>query len=381
MQVVVKVFNLRDPQESVLYHHLTAKHSLPNCDDTVCLTHMNEIAILQQLSHSPHPNVVRLVSHFKANVVNQYDRFAQQVQPNTQEAIYVTGQIADFAVFSSPSLSLRRYFEDLKTSSFYVVSESKVLSMLSQVLLGVAHLNRNQISHNAIHPDNIFVDSEDRNTLLISNFSNAIKTDVGGQDLAGFRETICKLRTDLSSTNSYCRLAPEVHESLEAIDFESSILQSGVHNLFQTSDSYAAARVMYELILGPSHKFVQELDATCYSYDHIPSLNSLSSLCNHLLKTLFAYDPANRLTALEGAIACLVLLFGPNPSQVSSVKECKEWVLAETVEFYMRPALNDTLNSDYSDSLAKLLCMYLTIANSNPSRVWDACQFYQARSS
>lgn len=373
------MFNLRDPQESGLYHHLTAKHTLANGDDTVCLTHLNEIAILQQLSGSPHPNIVQLVSHFKANVANQYDRFAQQVQQNTQEAIYVTGQIADFTVVSSPSLSLRRHFEDLKSSSFYVISESKVLSMLSQVLLGVAHLNRNQISHNAIHPDNIFIDSEDRNTLLISNFSNAIKMDVGGQDLAEFRETVGKLRSDLSSTKSYCRLAPEVHEALEAIDCESTILQSGVHNLFQTSDSYAAAKVMYELLLGPSHKFIRDLDAMCYSYDHIPSLNSLSSLCNHLLKTLFAYDPANRLPALEGAIACLVLLFGPNPSQISSVKECKEWVLAETVEFYMRPVLNDTLNPDYSDSLSKLLCMYLTIANSNPSRVWDACQFFRAQ--
>lgn len=375
--MLVRVFNLRDPQESVLFHNLTAKNDTVSLCDSEKQMHMNEINVLKQLAHSKHPNITHLLSHFKANVSNQYDRFVQEARPSSPNAIYVTGPIANFVLLSSSSVTLRQYFKDLESSCSYV-SESKVLPILSQMLLGVFHLSKNNLSHNSVHPDNIFVDYEDHNTVTLSNFDNAIRTNSVSGCLEEFKTIIQRLRSEMINQDSFCRVSPEVREALESFDSESSISEDGVQSLFQMSDSYSAVRIVYELFLGPTHTFIRDLDTKCYSYNHIPQLRNLSSLCNHLLKSLFAYDPTERLSALEGAVACFILLFGPNPSQVTSVEQCKEWLLAETIEFYMRPVLTDNVASEHTDSLSKLLCMYLTVANCNPSLVWEACVFLQA---
>ena len=370
------MFNLRNPVDSNLYHSLTSDQFLYS-EPRNCF--LNEVAILQQLSNTPHPNVACLVSHFKADVSNQYDRFARQARPDNHEELYVTRKEADFIVLSMPSLSLLRYFEDQQKSSLFCsgLSEKKVLSILAQVLLAAAHLNQNGISHNAIHPENIFVNTNDRDTLIVSNFACAISLHCASiEEISSLRQM---LRTDKAGNTTFCTVAPEVKEALQSIDLESSSssIESDLPSLFQTSDSYAAAQMIYELVLGPSHKFIRELGISCYSYDHIPLLTGFSSLTNHLLKTLFAYEATCRMAALDGAVSSLVLLFGPHPSQVTSVQDCKEWLLAETVEFYLRPFLKDSLNSDYVDSLAKLLCMYLALGNANPGLVWKSCKFFK----
>lgn len=360
------MFNLRDPMDSNLYHSLKSEQ----CG--LDRTHVQEVAILQQLS--PHPCIAQLMSHFRADVSNQYDRFARRVCPDTGEELYVTRKVADFIVLSMPYKTLLQYFEDLKPVLFCVDLESKVLSILSQLLLATAHLTRHKIAHNSLHPDNVFVDSEDHDTVIVSNFGNGISLDnISANDIEKLQE---KLRSDAANDESKCRVAPEIREFLQTENVD-SVLKEDLPRLFETSDSYVVAQMIYELILGPGHHFVCELGRSCYSYDHIPTLNGLSPFLNHLFKKLFAYDVSDRLTPLQGASACLTLLFGPNPSQISSLKECKEWLFAETMEFYLRPSLKDTANSDYSDSHAKLLCMYLTMANANPSLVFDACLFFQ----
>ncbi len=363
------MFNLRDPMESNLYHSLDPEQLL---DTDLRTDHISEIDILQQLSDSPHPCIAQLMNHFKAGVSNQYDRFARQACPDNADKVYVTRKVADFIVLSMPCKTLGRYFEDVKPTSICAISESKILSILSQLLLATAHLNRHKIAHNSIHPDNIFVDCEDHDTVIISNFSNAISLDnVSTDKIIRLQQ---KLSTDIGHGGPHHHVvAPEVTEAL-LTDYESSLLIDDMPALFETSDSYAVAQMVYELVLGPSHKFVRELGRSCYSYNQIPIVNGLSPLLNHLLKNLLAYDAATRLTALPGAVGCLVLLFGPNPSQINSLKECKEWLLAETIEFFLRPSLKDISNSD---SHAKLLCMYLTIANANPSLVFNACLFFQ----
>ncbi len=405
MQVVVRVFNLRDPMESNLYHSLDPEQLL---DTDLRTDHISEIDILQQLSDSPHPCIAQLMNHFKAGVSNQYDRFARQACPDNADKVYVTRKVADFIVLSMPCKTLGQYFEDVKPTSICAISESKILSILSQLLLATAHLNRHKIAHNSIHPDNIFVDCEDHDTVIISNFGNAISLDnISTDKIIRLQQT---LSTDVGHGGPHHHVvdighggphhhvvdighggphhhvvdvghggphhhvvAPEVTEAL-LTDYESSLLIDDMPALFETSDSYAVAQMVYELVLGPSHKFVRELGRSCYSYNQIPVVNGLSPLLNHLLKNLLAYDAATRLTALPGAVGCLVLLFGPNPSQINSLKECKEWLLAETIEFFLRPSLKDISNSD---SHAKLLCMYLTLANANPSLVFNACLFFQ----
>lgn len=370
LQVVTRVFNLRDPLESNLYHSLESEYQL---ETELDMTHVHEVTVLQQLS--PHPCLPQLMSHFRADVSNQYDRFARRVCPDTPEELYVTRKVADFIVLSMPCKTLLQYFEELKPVSFCGGLESKVLSILSQLLLATAHLARFKIAHNSVHPDNAFVDNDDHNTVIISNFGSAIFLDnISTGDISRLQE---KLRSDAVNGEAKCRVAPEIREVLQTEYVNSAMVDGDLPRLFKTSDSYAVAQTMYELVLGPSHPFIRELGRSCYSYDHIPLLNGLSPFSNHLLKKLFAYDASDRLTPLQGAIASLTLLFGPNPAQISSLKECKEWLFAETVEFYLRPSLKDTMNSDYSDSHAKLLCMYLTMANANPNLVFEACLFFQ----
>jgi len=343
---------MRDQSESNMYHSLDSGEFVP----TEALD-ISEVSILQQLNQNPHPNIAKFQSHFTANVGHHYDRFAQQLTHHDE--LYVTSTVADCIVLSTPSKTLRRYFDELRTNSVGGISEKRVLFVLAQLLLGIAQLNRNGISHNSISTENVFVNTHDRDTVVISNFGSAISSTDG---------SLSKL------PNKQIRVCPEVREALE-------MTQPGdlvdLSDILRTSDSYAAAQTMYELKLGPNHNFIRELNGICYSYDHIPDLDGFSSLSNHLLKKLFAYEATERLCALEGGICSLILLFGPLPSQMNSVMDCKEWLLAETVEFYLRPSLKDISNSDYTDPLDKLHCMYLTLGNSSPNLIWNACKMFQ----
>lgn len=337
---------------------------------------------MSHLSHTPHPGVVELLARFKAYTSEQHELFAQQMNPDNPKKIYTTGRIADFLVLQSPKTNLREYLDVIRTMrkslrSSEIFSEEMVLSVLSQVLLAVVHLVNNQIAHCAVSSCNVFIDESDRNRVLLSNFSHAIQLNSQKQDLERVRQMHSRLRADISNNpgNRHCMLSPEIMQAVETSELENAFQRGELKTLFAKSDTYGAASMVYSWCLSDSHSFMRRDRLRPYTYNDIPYLSEFSPQCNHMLRKLVAYDHKERLSPMEGAMVCFVLIFGPTFSDIKTEDECYKWLLAETVQFYMRPVLVDSKVRDYSDPSSMLLCMYLTVASCNPRGVWEACKF------
>ena len=377
--MIVKLFNLKNWEESSQYHCLipgtSSCETVPSLQ-SVSQPQAHEVAVLKQLSHLPHPNIIQLVSQFKANVGDQYDTFAHNVNPTNPKAMYSTAPTGEFLLLRSPDLKLSTYFEDLHKRHKHCIPEAVMLHTLAQLLLAVTNLLRNNIAHCSIKPENIYIDTKDRDTILLANFSHSIQLSTQKLNV----EAVQRIQQRLACSD-HCTLSPEIAKSVEECGLEYAFSHGSLQTLFATNDSYTVGRMMYRLLLGESHEFVKRSSSNFYSYDQIPTLDNLSPQCNHLLKKLIACNPKERLSALDSALASLVLLFGPRLSQVSTVEDCHQWLLAESMEFYMRPVLSDYKSPsgedlDACDSYSKLLCMYLIVAGADPKRVLNASRFF-----
>lgn len=385
LQVVVRIFDLKNKFESSTYHYSLDDVSFPSFGtDPLEPPQLLEVSLLTQLSRNQHPNIMELISSFKANTIEQHELFAQKLNPDNPKKMYTTAPVADFMILQSPKVHLTEYLNTLKRSgnlvsrSSTVTSEKMILSTLAQVLLAVGHLINNQIAHCAISSNNIYVDESDYNTILLSNFSHAIQLNSQKTNLERIRQTQSRLLADLNGSPSrrHCVFSPEVMEAIENSELENAFLHGELKKIFAKNDTYSAAWMVYCWALSKSHSFLNQEQTKSYSYEDIPELIDFSPQCNHLLKRLIAYNHRDRLSPMEGAMACFVLIFGPVASDMRTEDQCYEWLLAETVEFYMRPVLIDSKVRDYTDSFSKLLCMYLTVASSNPKGVWEACSFF-----
>ena len=328
--------------------------------------------------------MVELLARFKAYTSEQHELFAQQMNPENPKKIYTTARVADFLVLQSPRTSLKEHLDVIRTRrqslrSSELLPEEAVLSILSQVLLAVVHLVNNQIAHCALTSCNIFVDEGDRNRVLLSNFSHAVQLNSQRQDFERVRQMHSRLKADVSTElgRRHCVLSPEVVEAVEGSKLEDAFMQGELKTLFGKNDTYGAALMVYSWFLSDFHPFTHpdRSKPKPYLYGDIPYLREFSPQFNHVLRTLVAYDHKERLSPMEGAMACFVLMFGPAFSDIKTEEECYKWLLAETVQFYLRPVLVDSKLRDYTDPASMLLCMYLTTASCNPRGVWEACRF------
>ena len=384
VQVVTKIFDLKNKYESSTYHHSIEEGSFSSpFPDPLSSPQLQEIVVLTHLHDFPHPNIVEMTDSFKANTNEQHELFAHQMNPEKPKKMYTTGRIADFMILQSPRMHLKEYLENLRmmkksVRNCEVFPETMVLSVLSQVLLAVGHLVHNQIAHCAVSSKSVFIDENNSGHVMLSNFSHAVQLNSKKQDLEGIRLIHSKLKAELDNNlcNRHCVLSPEVVEAVETSELEAALQQGKLCDLFAKNDSYSAGWMIYSWFLSKSHDFICQHRVKPYCYDEIPYLSEFSPQCNHLLKKLVAYDTKERLDPMKAAMACFILIFGPAIADIKTKDECSKWLLAETVEFYMRPVLVDSKVKDYTDSLSKLLCLYLTIASTNPKGVWEACRFF-----
>ena len=343
---------------------------------------LQEVACLQKLTPAPHPNVAQMVCHFRAATSDQYHMLARSIDADNPQAVYTAGHTTDFVLLQCSTLTLSKHFENLRKKHYGSIPETEVLVTLAQLSLGIAHLVENQIAHCSINPDSVFIDGDDGNRLLLADFSRSVQFS---DELDAIKDARSTLRSQLQSKSSNISLCPEVIQWVqEETETDYCYVQHNARNLFATNDSYAAARMIYSLLLGESHESVQQINATIprdqsslHSNPPPPHISSLSPKCNHLLQQLIAPKMSERLHPMEAAVASLVLLFGPRPSQVHSIEDCHQWLLAEAMQFHMHPVLTGSSGSDISEIYKRLLCMYLTVADKAPSLVWKMCSFFK----
>ena len=135
------------------------------------------------------------------------------------------------------------------------------------------------------------------------------------------RSGLASIDTEDSSTNFQTAL-PDIEES------------------FSLSDSYAVGALFYDLLGAGAG---EEGGKMCPSPPlKRPSSTVSPSDVTTYSQKLVAQDPSDRFSALQGAMSCFVLLFGPRASEIFSLSECIRWLVSESLELYLNPVLRDS---------------------------------------
>ena len=348
-----------------------------------------EASLLQDLPH--HPNIVSVLYHCVGRT-EKLRRDLMQVQSGfhtmtcnvpqshsnstatheshsgTSECVHGTEDHAaynpvstgSFLFQSLPGVSIGKYFHDfLQLEHSEETLEDKFLHVLAQLLLAVAHLQRNLVSHCAISSQNVYI-SDKGQKVVLGDFGQAL--NLRPKNLDVLRKSIKKLKA--SSTR---KLSPEAEQSLASSDTDESMYTAkNLEEAFHMSDSYAVGALFYD-ILGKG---------CTLSETEVPFIHCLSFKCNHLLQKLVAHDPLDRFSALQGAISCFVLLFGPRTSNICSSSECLRWLVAESLELYLNPILrNSSLPSNRDNNCTRRL-HYMYLISANPDLVYKSCKFF-----
>lgn len=363
LQVVSKVFNLANEQVWAEYHSLfsATAATFASSHNNPCL---QEAAILKRLP--PHPNIIELIYHFKGST-ERFARHAKQHNPDDPLTMYMMAPTGDFLVLKPPcATNLATAVRNLKQKGEQCCGgipeeeEEEIVMITAQILLALAHLNRHHTAHCAVLPENVLID-EEKGSVILSNLSHAL--NLNPCNLEAIKAAVAK------TNNDFCTYSPEVLESLLDLDTQ-TCTQENLDNIFNKSDSYSAGRMMYSLILNkPSLRFSSD--------DHVPNIDALTPKTNQILRKLVAHNPKERFSALQGAVSCLVLLYGPKESEITSLNDCHRWLFSETLELHLRPVLKDYERLDLKDARAKLQYVYLTVAD--PEYIWDACNLFQQR--
>ena len=303
---------------------LEPKTASPNCSSTVghFTDHLPEASLLQDLPR--HPNIVSALYHCRGHTEKFREHIAQHIAPmfrahpdpttalcseshsgttecpydNTTHAPANTGS---FLFQSIPGVSLRKYFQDfLRTEKRDAAIEERFLHILAQLLLAVAHLQRNLVSHCAISSRNVYV-SDRGQKVVLGDFGQALSLRPKNLDV--LQQSIKRLKT-----SKMRKLSPEAEHSLTtatADDYSTHTLHD-LEESFRLSDSYAVGVLFYDLLGNKSSRPLSENTDT-------PFIHSLSFRCNHLLQKLVARNPSDRFSALQGAMSCFVYFSAPGP--------------------------------------------------------------------
>ena len=351
-----------------------------------------EAAVLQELPH--HPNIVSILYHcrgrterFRQHLVQIQSEFhttasdtsqsrsnstlVNEFRSGTTECLhdgtegghttYNPTTTGSFLFQALPGVSIEKFFHDfLQSQPSESNMEERILPLLSQLLLAVAHLQRNAVAHCAISSQNVYV-SEKGQKVMLGDFGQALS--LRPKNLEVLQKSIRKLKASEAR-----KLSPEAEQSLLSGEVEdSSYPVSNIERVFCMSDSYAVGALFYDLFLGKQRALVES--------ETTPFIRSLSFKCNHLLQKLVAHDPSDRFSALQGAVSCFVLLFGPRTSEICGPNDCLRWLVSESLELYLNPVLRDSSLSSNRESYMRRL-HYTYLISANPDLVWNSCKFF-----
>ena len=349
-----------------------------------------EALLLQELPQ--HPNIISILYHCRGRTEKFRHHLIQQIQSgfhtatgsmsqshsnSTVESRSETTECAhgmedggvthspantgSFLFQSLPGVSLGKYFHDfLRTEHKEAALEDKCLHILAQLLLAVAHLQKNLVAHCAISPHNVYV-SDKGQRVVLGDFGQAL--NLRPKNLDVLQKSIRRLKA--SGTR---KLSPEAEKSISSASTDGTTTHAvnDLEEAFRTSDSYAVGALFYDL-LGKGHSL---------SETETPFIHSLSFRCNHLLQKLVARNPSDRFSALQGAVSCFVLLFGPRTSEIGSSTECLRWLVSESLELYLNPVLRDSSLPSNRDNSSTRRLHYTYLISANPDLVYNSCKFF-----
>lgn len=340
----MSVFNLESKEEAEQYH--SGNHGSPMlCDGK----------LLERIPS--HPQIAGLVFYCTADS-KPFEKFTRLFCPEDGHmSLKMAPQASLVCVRDQPS-TLSHYFRLLKLHHSHPpfgLVEKSILSLLAQLLLAMAHLDQHGAVVSCLQMEDVY--RNDAGHLLLGNLNAALDLaelmthDVRAH-LAGLSEEILLL-----SPPELCHLADCPLSEV------CSMSQQELQDLLHKCNSFGVGRLFLSMFISASAYEEKQLD-------QFEDCTFFSQSVNNLLRRLVSTLPRDRITAHEGAMWCLSLLYGPHISEVESSDDCSQWLFTETVQYYLRPALKG-LPKDYSSD-CQLLFQYLLMASAES--VWNAVQ-------
>lgn len=250
------------------------------------------------------------------------------------------------------------FLRDLKFSSFesflsskkclqsvapYAIEENTALIFLTQLFLALSHLDQYGLVICYLTTADILFDH--CHHLLLTGLSHAITfhhkdmTDVQNQLQDISHETSLAFSPELS----YLR------------DCSSAVIAEipPLTLFLKSSNSFTAARLFCDVFTeGPL------FPKTAENYSE---LSCFSPQLRELVKKVMTSTHEDRPTAIQAALCCFILLFGPPSEDCCTLSNCQQWLVSETCHFFLRPSLKGQPNTYSSDIHTKLLFIYLLI--------------------
>lgn len=344
MQVTVRVFNLVDKEEAERYH-AGCYGDIPTMEGE----------ILEGIPH--HPHIAKLLGYCITESTS-FEKFTCLFcQTESHRTLKMSPQ-ASVVMLDEYASTLCDYIKKKQLANAqppYGVDEGRVTMMLAQLLLAMAHLDRHGIVMSTITPADLYID--ERRLLVTGDFSSCV--DLLNQQPEDVRNKLREMPQEVLLTFppelcGLCDCPPS-----EVLEGEEGKAQ--LRKMLSKCNAYVAARLILQ-------QFTLHSSVDCILDEFPPPPQFSARLCQ-LLRMLVATNPDKRLTAFEGAMCCLVLLFGPR-DDVHSVEDCQQWLLSHTLHFFLLPSLRGEHFSYPTEQHTKLCYSYLTIAS--PTRIWKA---------
>lgn len=312
----------------------------------------------------PHPHIAKLIGYCITDS-SSFERFTCLFCQDEGHRSLKMGPTASVVMLGEYTSTLSDYIKKKQqTNSFppYGLDEGRVTVILAQLLLAMAHLDQHGIVMSTVTPADLYID--DRRLLVTGDFSSCV--DLFHQQPEDVRNKLREMPQEVLLTFPpelchLCDCSPS-----EVVEGEEGRRQ--LRRILAKSNAYVAARLILNL-------FTLQSSLGCILED-FDSPEHFSPKLSHLLRRLVASQPDQRLTAFEGALCCLVLLFGPKESDIHSEEDCQQWLLSQALHFFLQPSLRGEPSSYSSEQHTKLRYSYLMVATS--TRIWTALNYLKS---
>jgi len=317
---------------------------------------------------SPHPNVAKMYTAFSDYIPalsESMELYPHALPPRINPEGYGRN-MSLFVIMKKYDTNLRQYLEDEGQALHWRSS----LMILTQILEGLVHLSRFRVAHRDLKTDNILisksVSKSDNGSLdvVISDFGCcwANKT-------YGFK---CPYMTDdVDKGGNAALMAPEVANALPGLF---SFID------YSKADVWATGALAYEVFGLPNPFYSDEqgnlgLDSRTFKMEDLPPLSdNVPEVIQRLIYGMLDRNSSTRLSAVEAASICQILLWAPKAwtsgSLIPSSQDILQWTMTMTTKVMYECNFSNSKSAQAEYSLILTFLSRVTIGKIRRALSW-----------
>lgn len=290
-----------------------------------------------------HPHIIKL--HHQCSASSQPFKKFVRLFCSSDEKYILSPEVRLVYLHTYPE-TLKEHIHTRQQACYsapYGMEEKTILVLLSQLLLALSFLDQYGFVISQLDPSDVYLRNDH---LVLGNLSNAY--DVSQNPHV--------LRSQLQNTPQGMLLTypPELCHLSDCSPREVGDSQTLQVQLCKCN-AFSAGCMILRLFSEHCSEYSVDISTTSMPY--------FSQSFNDLLKKLVDTRVEERVGALQGALMCMVALYGPT-WDTRTLHQCQHWLRTEALHLYLQPTLkNYPLNYDSQNIHNKLRFTYLSIAD------------------